>query len=225
MILRKERSALSIPAAAGRSTMWPSRQRVTFRFVVRAMLIMDRVRGDERPREPSVDAQAADGEHLLQALPEAAGGAGVSLIEQAREVLGVPQAKVRVGVDEGLHELRVDPGLLPFWQVIGDVSALVQGAALHGCEATEDFVHGRRQGLRAVHHDQQPVVGRQAAGDQVGQHRPDGGLVLRRAVPQPDGELAAVGGDAQRHDDAPPGHVLPIQHQDLDLLLGQVPSK
>jgi len=44
------------------------------------------------------------------------------------------------------------------------------------------------------------------------------------AVPKPDREPAAVGGDRQVDEDAAAGHVLPIEHQDLDLVLGQVPS-
>ena len=38
---RKDRSALSIPAAVQRSTICPSRQRVTLRLVVRAIEIID----------------------------------------------------------------------------------------------------------------------------------------------------------------------------------------
>src|SRR6478752_5358719 len=41
LMRRKDRSALSMPAAVQRSTIWPSRQRVTFRLVVRAMEIID----------------------------------------------------------------------------------------------------------------------------------------------------------------------------------------
>ena len=39
--LRNGRWAGSIPMAVQGSTMWPRRQHVTFRFVVRAILIMD----------------------------------------------------------------------------------------------------------------------------------------------------------------------------------------
>ena len=38
---RKDRSALSMRAAVQRSTIWPSRHRVTFRLVVGAMEIID----------------------------------------------------------------------------------------------------------------------------------------------------------------------------------------
>ena len=48
-----------MPAAVQRSTMCPSRQRLTLRFVVRAMLIIVSIGFDvdQRLREPSVDAQ------------------------------------------------------------------------------------------------------------------------------------------------------------------------
>ena len=41
LMRRKDRSALSMPAAVQRSTMCPSRQRVTLRLVARAMEIID----------------------------------------------------------------------------------------------------------------------------------------------------------------------------------------
>jgi hypothetical protein len=68
---RKDRSALSMPAAVQLSTVCPSRQRVTLRFVVRAVGIIDSIglgvvnvlaRGPSMPRE---------GEHLLQPLEQA----------------------------------------------------------------------------------------------------------------------------------------------------------
>jgi len=109
--------------------------------------------------------------------------------------------------------------------VISYISPLVQGASLHRCKATEDLVHGRRQGLRAVHRYQQAVLSGQPATDQVGEHRLHDSLVLRRAVPQPDRELRTTSGDRQRDDDAPAGHVLTVEHQDLDVLARQVPGE
>jgi hypothetical protein len=41
LMRRKDRSALSMPAAFQRSTIWPSRQRVTLRLVARAIEIID----------------------------------------------------------------------------------------------------------------------------------------------------------------------------------------
>ena len=41
LMRRKDRSALSMPAAVQRSTICPSRQRVTLRLVARAMEIID----------------------------------------------------------------------------------------------------------------------------------------------------------------------------------------
>ena len=95
---RKDRSALSIPAAVQRSTIWPSRHLVTLRLVARAMEIIEstgllvvRVLAS-RPSMPS-----RDGEHLLQALAQGRFGAGVAAFQAAREGLGVGQALVGVG--------------------------------------------------------------------------------------------------------------------------------
>jgi hypothetical protein len=53
----------------------------------------DRVRRHEGLGEASVDPEAADGEHLLQALAQAVSRTRVGLVEQAGQVLGVPQAQ------------------------------------------------------------------------------------------------------------------------------------
>lgn len=129
--------------------MWPSHQRVMFRFVVPAILIIDSTgfEGTSVLARRPVAAQAADGEHLLQALAETVRGAGVGTVEQPSQVLGAAQAqvrgKVRVRVVEGLHQLRVHPRLLSVWQVISDVPSFVEGAALRRCETAEDLVHSR----------------------------------------------------------------------------------
>jgi len=86
----------------------------------------DRVGRHEGLREPPVVAEPADGEHLFQPLPQRVRGAGVGLVEQPGQVLGVAQADVGVGVVEGLHQLGVDPRLLLLGQVIGNVAPLVQ---------------------------------------------------------------------------------------------------
>jgi hypothetical protein len=67
---RKDRSALSMPAAVQRSTIWPSRQRVTLRLVVRAMEIIDSERAlgdtgaapdDERETTDTADDRSVEG--------------------------------------------------------------------------------------------------------------------------------------------------------------------
>ena len=57
-----------MPAAVQPSTICPSRQRVTLRLVVRAIEIIDSMgfTGGERFGQAAVDAEAGDGEHLLQ---------------------------------------------------------------------------------------------------------------------------------------------------------------
>lgn len=72
LIRRNLDSATSIPAAVQRRAMAASRQRLTLRWVVRAMEIIDstqlvlvRVRFQRLGK-----SEAADGEHLLQALAD-----------------------------------------------------------------------------------------------------------------------------------------------------------
>ena len=58
-----------------------------------------------------------------------------------------------------------------------------EGAALDCREIAEDLVHRRAQRLRTIDDDQQPVVGGWAPGDQLSEHRPEHGLVLRSPRP------------------------------------------
>jgi hypothetical protein len=111
---RKDRSALSMPAAVQRSTICPSRQRVTLRLVVRAIEITDSTELEvvsvlvSRSSMP----KPGDGEHLLQALAQASGGAGVCFGQHTSQRLGVGQPLVGVGVAEGLDQLGVHPRLV-----------------------------------------------------------------------------------------------------------------
>jgi len=105
---------------------------------------------------------------------------------------------------------------------IGYVPALVGGAALDDGLGAEHLAHPGGQRLRAVQDQEQSVVVVQAAGDQVGQQGGDYGLVLRGPLPQPDRQLGPVGGDGQRDHHAPLGQVLAVDHEHLDVGLGQV---
>ena len=58
--------------------------------------------GGEGLGEAAVDAEAGDGEHLLQPLAQAGGRAGIVLIQLSGKVFGIAQPGVGVGVGERL---------------------------------------------------------------------------------------------------------------------------
>jgi len=70
-----------------------------------------------------------------------------------------------------------------------------------------------RSAFAAVGDDQDALVDVQAASDQVGEQVPGHGGVLRRAVPQPQRQLDAVGRDAERDDAAAALELDPVEHQ------------
>ena len=76
LMRRKDRSALSIPAAVQRSTICPSRQRVTLRLVFRAMEIIDSMgllvvrvlaRRPSMPRRATVNISSSPSSRLAAA--------------------------------------------------------------------------------------------------------------------------------------------------------------
>jgi len=73
-------------------------------------------------------------------------------------------------------------------------------APLDGDVVAEHLAYGFPQSLRAVDHEQQPLLDVESSVDEVGQQRPGDGRVLGRSVPQPERELLALGGDPERDD-------------------------
>ena len=99
-----------------------------------------------------------------------------------------------------------------FGEVIEDVAFLVTDAALNG-DVAEDSVNGGAEGLAAVQDDQDALVAVQAAVDEVREQLDADALVLRRAVPQPERDLDAVGRDAERDDAAAALELEAVEHQ------------
>jgi len=79
----------------------------------------------------------------------------------------------------------------------------VADAALNR-NVAEDRVNCGSECLAAVEDDQDALIAVQAAVDQVREQLNAGALGLRRAVPQPERDLDAIGADAERDDAAGP---------------------
>ena len=136
--------------------MCPSRQRVTLRFVVRALEIIDST-GLEVVRvlasRPSIPRRVTVNICSRPSRSDAA-APGWVFVQAAGQVTGVAQPEVGIGVGAGPHELGVDERFALIWQVIRDVPAVVQGAALDESLLTEHALHGGGQRLRAVQDDE-----------------------------------------------------------------------
>jgi hypothetical protein len=83
---------------------------------------------------------------------------------------------------------------------------------LDGCLA-EHGADRLAQRLRAVDHEQHPLLGIEATLDQIGQQRGRDGRVLGRALPEPERDLHPLGRDPERDDVRSALQLDPIQHQ------------
>jgi hypothetical protein len=89
---------------------------------------------------------------------------------------------------------------------------LVAMAAVHQRVLAEDVLDRAPERLAAVDHEQDRLLCVQAAVDEIGQQRAGQRRVLRRAFPQPERNLDALGRDPQRDDVSALGDLQPIEH-------------
>jgi hypothetical protein len=97
----------------------------------------------------------------------------------------------------------------------------VLGTALHGDIVAEHLADGLPERLRAVDHEQQPLLGVEAPVDHIGQQRCGDCGVLARAVPQPEREFLALGGDSERDDVGVTVQLDPVEHHHRQPQIGQ----
>jgi len=88
---------------------------------------------------------------------------------------------------------------------------LVADAALHR-HVAEHAADRFAQRLRAVDHEQHPLLGIEPALDQVRQQRGRDSRVLRRALPEPERDLHPVGCDPEADDVGAALQVDPVEH-------------
>ena len=207
-----------MPAAHQRSAICPSRQRLTLRGVVAADRDhrLDGVGRPQRPGQGGWHVEAEHGQGLGHALAQAAGGAGVGLVQlrgqRLEQRLGFERG---VGVVGGPHPLS-DRAAHLLGQVVTDVPDLVELAA-GDHRVVEHLLDRRGERLGAVQDGQDRLGDVQAALAQPDQQAPDQGGVLRRSLDQREGMLGAVDVDARarprtggrrsgpRRSSAPPG--------------------
>ena len=89
---------------------------------------------------------------------------------------------------------------------------LVAVTAMDECVLAEDVADRAPERLAAVDHEQDRLLGIEAAVDQVGEQRPREGRVLRGAFPEPERDLDAVGADPERDDVGALGDLQPVDH-------------
>src|SRR5271155_1406996 len=103
------------------------------------------------------------------------------------------------------------------------IAFLVPDAALHGYCA-KDLVDGRPQGFAAIQDDQDALLDVKAAADEVGEQMDGDGLVLCRAIPEPERDLDPVGADAQSNDTAAALQLDTVEHQRRQAHIGKRPA-
>jgi hypothetical protein len=104
-----------------------------------------------------------------------------------------------VGFGPGAAQPPLDRGAVTLGQVLEHVSLLVPDAPVDEGALAEHRPDRLAQRLGAIDHEQDRLLGIQASVDEVRQQRGGDGGVLGAALPQPERELYAFGGDSQRH--------------------------
>jgi hypothetical protein len=89
---------------------------------------------------------------------------------------------------------------------------LVAVAAMHQRVLAEDIADRAPQRLAAVDDEQDRLLGIETAIDEVGEQRPRERRVLRRAFPEPERDLHAVGADPERDDVGALGDLQAVEH-------------
>jgi hypothetical protein len=109
-------------------------------------------------------------------------------------------------------QLVLDLRAVALGQVVEDVSLFVAHTTVDGHRA-EHLVDGGPERLAAIEDDEHALLDVQAAVDEVCEQCDGDRLVLRRAVPQPERHLDAVGADAERDNATEALEVDPVEHQ------------
>src|ERR1700733_4246274 len=127
---------------------------------------------------------------------------GPQTLKRERVVIACPHAS-----QSCLHS-----GPVALGEVIEDIAFLVADTALHW-DGAENLIDGRSERLAAVEDDEDALLDGQSPGDEICEEVRGDSLVLRRAVPQSQRELHAVGADTQRDNAAAALQLDPVDHQ------------
>ena len=191
----------------------PPARDVTLHVTGPADEALDGVRRSERALEPGREVQRQDGHRLLEPFPHTGGCSGMLPVEAACEVPKQPRGGRDILALIRPPENRLHPGPLTLWQVVEDVAGLVDLATLPERGTVEHRGDCRPQCLRPIEHHQDAPIGAQAAALEVGQQALTDGRVLRRAFPETEGVLRAVGPDTQRDDQTVLADVDAVEHE------------
>src|SRR3954451_896086 len=168
MIFRNCRSASSMPAAVQRSAISPDDHRFTLRWVRRTISIIDSqglVLSSVRLSEPLTPSRVSVSVSSMPSRSEPA-APGIAAVELAGEPLELVECTSVVVERPRPAQPLLHRGPLPFGQMVDEVALLVPQTALHR-RVTEDVADSFAQRLGAVDHEQDPLLGIEAALDQV----------------------------------------------------------
>ena len=179
----------------------------------RAERVLDDVGAGERAPEFVRQAEADDGEDLLQPLQDAARDARFLMLQTPDQVAQEPLGLVCVVLVPGLTERLLDARVQMFGQALDDVTALVDLAALDGGGHTEGVSDRFAECLRAIDDEQPRQCRIEPPGEEIVDQGLDDDRVLHRPLDHGQDMLVAVAIDAdRRHQDM----VADMQTVDLD---------
>ena len=179
----------------------------------RAERVLDDVGAGERAPEFVRQAEADDGEDLVQPLQDAARDARFLMLQTPDQVAQEPLGLVCVVLVPGLTERLLDARVQMLGQALDDVTALVDLAALDGGGHTEGVSDRFAECLRAIDDEQPRQCRIEPPGEEIVDQGLDDDRVLRRPLDHGQDMLVAVAIDAyRRHQDM----VADMQTVDLD---------
>ncbi len=195
MIRRNCCSATSMPAAVQRLRMSPSLPALHVALGVADDLDhrLARVGRAQRLGELAGDPEPHQRQRVGHAFAQRAGGVGPGAVELCGEQLQPLLGELGVGQRPRRAHPGADLVAVALGQQIADVSLLVAMAAMDERVLAEDVPDRAPQRLAAVDHEQDRLLGIEAAVDEIGQQRARERGVLGRALPEPERDLDALG--------------------------------
>src|SRR5439155_1143742 len=185
-----------------------------------AVEVLDRVRAPQCAVQWAGAAEALEREGLLQPLAQGGRRAGVGVVETGGELLEAPLGERGVRESIAFLEHTADARPHGLWQMLEDVAAFVDLAALDDGHWTARVADRLAESGPAVDHKEHRPLEIEAALAHVGEEGLADGRVLGRALAQREDVLAPLSIHAQRDEDDVIAEVQPVEEGQRQLHRG-----
>jgi hypothetical protein len=183
--------------------------------------VLDRVRAPQRPVERAGDAEALEGERLVQSSVERRGGTGVGGLERGGELEEAALGERGIGEPVRLVEHARDPRAHRRREMRQNVPPLVDLAPLDDGRRAARLPDRLAEAGRAVDHEEDCLVEIEPALAEVGEERLADGRVLGRALAEREDVRLALEIHAQHEHDDVVAEVEPVNDEDSNLQVVQ----